>query len=265
MNSGRSGASVPQSRSFLQIPAIQAVLIQAFSFAITLAVARGLSALFDMQPSICEAALLQGASAAVVTRMRGMAVWWLPIQAIFPIALVATLSIHLPPIIFLALFVALLGLYWSTFRTQVPFYPSGPTAWDAVLAELPMDGSIRLVDVGSGLGGLILHLAGARPDSRFMGIEVAPLPWAISALRGRFRRSTARFVRGDYGQLDFTTQDVVFAYLSPAAMPALWAKASAEMRPRTLLLSFEFDIPDVEPHFIRMPRQDGPALYGWRM
>lgn len=267
MSGGCSGLpfSSRQSRPFLQIPAVQAVLIQIFSFTCVLLVAYGLAVGWRRQLNVFEAALLQAMCAAILTKIRRLAFWWLIIQAAFPLALLATLSFQFSPTIFLALFVAFLGLYWSTFRTQVPFYPSGPSTWNAVLAELPADRPVRLVDIGSGLGGLILRLADARPDSRFVGVELAPFPWIVSALRKRFRHSTAQFVRGDYRKLDFASQDVVFAYLSPVAMPALWEKARAEMRKGALLLSFEFEIPGIEPHFVRMPSQGGPALYGWRM
>jgi hypothetical protein len=254
-----------QPHPFLKIPAVQAVLIQVVSFACVMMAAYGLVAGWGKHLNIFEAALLQAMCAAILTKIRRLAFWWLIIQAVFPLALLATLSFRLSPTIFLVLFLAFLGLYWSTFRTQVPFYPSSPATWGAVLAELPVDRPIRLVDIGSGLGGLILRLADARPDSRFVGIELAPFPWIVSALRKRFRRSTAQFLRGDYRQLDFASQDVVFAYLSPVAMPALWEKARTEMRKGALLLSFEFDIPGVEPHFVRMPGRGGPALYGWRM
>jgi predicted O-methyltransferase YrrM len=84
-------------------------------------------------------------------------------------------------------------------------------------------------------------------------------------LRSRIRQSNAHFIRGDYDRLDFASYDVVFAYLSPAAMPALWQKANVEMRKGSLLLSYEFDIPGVEPHFARAPVHGGPLLYGWRI
>jgi hypothetical protein len=56
----------------------------------------------------------------------------------------------------------------------------------------------------------------------------------------------------------------VFAYLSPAAMPALWQKARREMRPGSLLLSHEFPIPGKEADLVLRP-QGGAALYGWRL
>lgn len=209
--------------------------------------------------------LLQGAFAAALSYWLGLAVWWLLIQFLFPGALIVMQSLQLPPSLFLAAFVFLLALYWTTFRTQVPFFPSGPATWDAVEHLLPQDRIIQFVDIGSGLGGLVIHLAQRRPDSTFMGIEVAPLPWLVSLLRSRVKRSRGRFIRGDYDKLNFAHYDVVFAYLSPAAMPALWNKAQAEMRSGTLLLSYEFSIPGVTSHINSAADVRGAVIYGWYM
>lgn len=220
--------------------------------------------------SIGHAVMLQGALAALLSAWRRMPMWWIPIQLVFPVALLAALGMQLPPIVFLLGFVFLLALYWSTFRTQVPFYPSGRAVWRTVLAQLPASTgsgaapSLRFIDIGSGLGGLVLSLAAARADGRFSGIEVAPLPWLISRLRAGLSGSSARFVRGDYEALDFSEYDVIFAYLSPAAMPALWQKVQREMRPGTLLLSYEFLIPDQAPQITVLPDPQGPNLYGWQ-
>lgn len=263
MNSGRSGAGAPPRTSFLRTPAIEALLVQLLSFALVFALASGMPALTTIQLTVATAALLQGAIAAVIARWRAMASWWIPIQFLFPVALMALHAVRLPSWIFLLAFIALLALYWTTFRTQVPFYPSTPATWEAVAALVPGDRPVRFVDIGSGFGGLVMHLAALRPDSAFTGIEVAPLPWLASLLMARSRRSDAAFVRGDYRSLDFADYDIVFAYLSPAAMSALWQKASTEMRPGTLLLSYEFAIPGVEPHVVARPTQGGPFLYGW--
>jgi hypothetical protein len=95
------------------------------------------------------------------------------------------------------------------------------------------------------------------------GIETAPLPWLLSVLRARLTGSRARFVRGDYEQLDFAAFDVVFAYLSPAAMTALWRKAQSEMRPATMLVSYEFTIPERTPDRTIPATAARRALYVW--
>jgi hypothetical protein len=53
----------------------------------------------------------------------------------------------------------------------------------------------------------------------------------------------------------------VFAYLSPAAMPALWRKAQREMRPGSLLVSYEFEIPAASGVKTILTTEAGPPLY----
>lgn len=241
-------------------PALAAILIQMLAAAPTLACVYVLSSQSHQVP-LYGAALLQGALAALLTILFGLAPWWRPIQLVFPIALLGARALHLPPAALFGAFVFLLLLFWSTFRTQVPFYPSGPAAWRALSAALP-DRPVRLIDIGSGLGGLILDLARRHPGCELTGIEVAPLAWLVSVLRARATGSAARFVRGDYERLNFADFDVVFGYLSPAVMAALWRKAEREMRPGTMLVSYEFNIPGKAPDKTMTP-VSGPALYFW--
>lgn len=252
----------PGARRLLRAPAVRAALLQGLALPLMLGLASLLDR-FDFPVSLLTAALLQGALAAFLSRTFGLASWWTPIQFLFPVALLAVHALHLPSWLFLIAFVFLLGLYWSTFRTQVPFYPSGPAVWAAVAQLLPAGRPLRLIDIGSGLGGLVLYLAARRPDAAFTGIELAPLPWLLSRLRARWAGSAAVFLRGDYEALDFAAYDAVFAYLSPAVMAALWRKASAEMRPGSVLFSYEFAIDARPPDRTLFPAPGGPALHVW--
>jgi hypothetical protein len=247
--------------SVLQAPAVQALLLQVLSLIFVLLLNVAVAALWHVSLGLLVSACVQGACAALLAQRRRLAPWWLAIQLLFPVALVVTLSWRLPPVIFLVAFLFFLLLYWTTFRTQVPFYPSGPAVWDKVAGLLPGDREFALVDIGSGLGGLILHLAPRFPRGRFAGVELAPLPWAISALRARMTANPAHFYRQDYHELNLADYDVVFAYLSPAAMPALWRKARSEMRKGSTLISYEFAIPDVESSMTISPLKNGAALY----
>ncbi len=266
MNSVRRfGAKLTSPESVFHLPAVQALFYQILSFSLVLLIARGLVAIFDISVNLWLAAFFQGLLAACFSCWRKLASWWLAIQLFFPLVLLFALSLQLPPMLFMLGFLALLFLYWTTFRTQVPFYPSGSATWQAVAELLPQELAIRFIDIGSGLGGLTLNLAERRPESEFTGIEIAPLPWLVSVLRVFLTRSRARFKRGDYRHLDFAAYDVVFAYLSPVAMPALWEKARAEMRAGTLLLSYEFLIPDVVPTMVIAPLVNHRQIYCWRM
>ena len=259
-----AGFAFSRFKRVWQAPAVQALLLQCLAFLPSLLIIY-LLARSGAHLSYADAALIQGMVACLLTRLRKLAVWWLGIQLVFPLALMQALALSssLPSWLFLLVFLFLLALYWSTFRTQVPYYPSGKRVWDEVAALLPQGRPVLAIDIGSGLGGLVLDLARRRPESRFVGIELAPLPWLLSRLRAALSGSSARFVRGDYDALDFGDYDCVFAYLSPAAMGALWRKAAGEMRPGAKLLSYEFLITEKAPDLTILPSGRGPALYVW--
>ena len=256
-------------RRLLRAPAIHAAAIQAAVFVPTLALIYMLATL-RVPVNLFTVALLQGTLAALLSWKLGLAPWWRPIQLLFPLALLGASALALPSTFFLVVFIVLLGLYWSTFRTQVPLYPSGPAVWRAVADLLPAarpgapgQGAVRLIDIGSGMGGMVLDLARRRPDAACCGIELAPLPWLFSRLRARLTGSRAQFIRGDYEDMHFSQFELVFAYLSPAAMEQLWRKAAAEMRPGTFLVSYEFSFPAGPGVKTIVTTENGPPLYVW--
>lgn len=223
----------------------------------------------DSSVLIVSMVLLQAVFSSALSAVFGMAVWWRWIHFLFPLALYGMTLAHIPNSVYVVGFFITLSLYWTTFKTQVPFYPSRPAVWQALqqlIAQTrrPQE-SVRVIDIGSGLGDLSLYLANANQQDKVEGIEIAPLPWLISWLRSRWQRSTAQFILGNYGQLNFAEYDVVFAYLSPAAMPQLWQKATQEMRSGSLLVSLEFAIPDVPATQTIVTGTTSPKLYMWRM
>ena len=215
--------------------------------------------------------LMQGFIAACLTWWRKLDSWWIVIQFLFPLSLWGAAQLQLPPSLFLVAFLFSLVLYWGTFRTQVPYFPSRTEVWREVLKLLPpttVGRELKVVDIGSGLGGFLFFLAKHRSDCQLIGVELAPLPWLISWFRSKFpatlRRAKVQCRLMDYDKLDLQGFDVVFAYLAPPAMLPLWRKAKAEMRSGSLLLSYEFVIPGQPPDFEILIKSRQVKLYGWR-
>jgi predicted O-methyltransferase YrrM len=124
---------------------------------------------------------------------------------------------------------------------------------------------MRIIDIGSGLGDMSMYIAKLRPDCSVEGIEIAPLPWLISIVRAKLNRSKVDFRIGDYRLLNFANYDLIFAYLSPAAMSDLWQKAQKEMRSGTLLVSYEFDVEGVESTDMIQSGENEKMLYIWEI
>jgi hypothetical protein len=210
--------------------------------------------------------LLQGLLAAALAAAWGLGPWWGLFQVLLPFALAWQLGNPVPGWIYPTLLFGLLLVFGGGILTRVPLYNSGPAAWEHLLALIPEGEKLQMVDLGAGLGGPLAFLARHRPHSQFLGVEASPLVWLIAWLRTMPLRRNCRIIPGSLWRLDLQRFDIVFAFLSPAPMPALWAKALKEMRPGTLLVSHSFEVPGVQPeHRIPVPGRSGACLLLHRM
>lgn len=189
------------------------------------------------------AALAQGVCAALVSQRLKAPRWWIVIHLAFLPAALLLVRLGIAPGWYLAGFILLLLVYGRTDRSRVPLYLSNATTAQAVLQLLPA-APCRVVDLGCGHGGLLRRLARARPDCEFLGIEHAPLPWLWARLASAgCANLSIRY--GDFWRQSLAPFDVVYAFLSPAPMPRLYAQARAQMRAGTLLVSNSFAVPGV--------------------
>lgn len=247
-------------------PSVAALLLQSFAFILTLSGA----SLANLTPDPLITALLSGTLAALFSQLAGLARWWVAIQFVFAPALVLMLRLHIPPGFFLVAFLLMLLVYWSTFRSQVPLYLSSKQVWKTLEELLPSSEpgkKFSFLDIGSGMGGVLTHLASVRPDGRYFGVENAPLPFAISRLRIWFeRRSNCSIFWGSFWSCDLARHDIVFAYLSPVPMEKLWHKVKLEMRPGTLFISNSFAVKEHPPQYsITLDDLHHSTLHIWHM
>ncbi len=209
--------------------------------------ATGLAAVFPLNKpdGLVIAAGLCAAGLAWLTRQP---IWWRFIHAGFlPLALVVG-RLGIAPGWFLAAFIGLLLVYRGAITGRVPLYLSN--ARTAVrLAGLAEERRVgHLIDLGAGIGSITFRVARIRPDMAVTGVESAPLTWLVGAVIRRVRGPAAvDWQYGNMWQVDLSGFDMVYAFLSPEPMPALWAKACAEMKAGSILVSNSFPVPEVTP------------------
>lgn len=193
-------------------------------------------------------ATLQGFCAMAVAWALRAPVWWLPIHLVFlPLAVLAR-GMELPSWLWAGGFLLLLLVFWRTDTSQVPLYLTNRKSRDAVLSLLPAE-PCRVIDLGCGDGALLRHLARARPECTFVGFEHAPLTWAWAWLSAR-GLANLDIHRGDFWTHPLAGYDLVYAFLSPAPMARLWAKARTEMSPGARLVSNSFVVPEQMPSLV---------------
>lgn len=193
------------------------------------------------------AGLLQGLLAAALGQWAGLARWWLALNALFVPGLLLLDGQSLPAGFWLGGLLLLALLNWNSLRERVPLYLSGRRTRDRLvelLGEQPA--TFALVDLGCGFAGTLCQLASRYPRARLVGYETAPLVFLVAWLRCLPRRNCRVYFRSLW-QAELAAFDAVYCFLSPAPMPALWAKARAEMRPGALLVSNSFSVPGMAP------------------
>jgi hypothetical protein len=244
-------------------PVFRAVLAQAVAFGFLALVVRA-----GLLPRAIHGAmvvLLLGTLAVGMGRGLGLGRGWIPFLLGFPWAVVLLLRHPLPGWVWPAALGALLLVYGGGVLTRVPLYNSNRAAWEALLALLPPTPH-RFADLGAGLGGPLAYLARERPESSFHGVEASPLTWLAARLRTLPCRGNCSLRWGSLWREDLGSYDVVYAFLSPAPMPRLWAKAEQEMKPGSLLVSNTFTVPGREPlRRIPLPGRKDACLLVWRL
>ncbi len=200
-----------------------------------------------LRPPLWSAVVLQALLATVFGRRFGLARGWLVFQAGFlPVAL-GLHALALPAWLYLAGFFLVLLLNWNSFRHGIPLYLTSAPATrrlEELLRTQPV--GFAFIDLGCGLAGPLCHLARVFPQAQFTGVETAPLSFVLAWLRSLPRRN-CRIRYRSLWTTPLAPYDVVYCFLSPLPMPALWTKAQAELRPGARLVSNTFGIPGVEP------------------
>jgi hypothetical protein len=255
--------SARPTREVLMSPLRRAVLAQVGGVLVATGAGAIWSLLGGADFTTAQWILVQAAAAASICAALRMPWWWVVLNLVFAPALWIGLGASVSPAWSAAALVALLLMYGGTQRTRVPLYLSNAAAVRALRELLPADRPITFLDIGAGTGTVIDAIARSHPQAIVRGVERAPLPFLIAFVRALARARRYSVSWGNLWTTDLSGADVVYAYLSPAPMAALWEKARREMRPGALLVSFRFIIPGVVP--TRTISVGTHFLYVWQM
>jgi hypothetical protein len=204
-------------------------------------------------------------AAVLLSYWLGLPKWWCWINAVFPILVGIFQTFNWSSSIFLVGFLMLALFYWSNFLTRVPYYPSTEVVWSEIADLLPSDQAANVLEIGSGFGGFCLFIKKHKPDSTVVGVELSPIIWLYSHIRQLILKIDCQFLRQDYRRMNFAKQDLIFAFLSPAAMPALYLQAKKQMKSGAILASYCFEIPCAQNESVEeIEISYGKTLYVWR-
>lgn len=248
--------------SLMQRQPVRALLAQLIGLTVAAVLAWVMPQVFR---DIWSIAVAQGFVALMASKWLEQPGWWQPIHLAFlPLVLAAT-TLHLPSEIYLIAFALLMLVFWGTAGGDVPLFLSSREVVMA-LAEIADEERARtFIDLGAGVGSVVVPLAKHFPLLQVEAWERAPIPWAMTALRAR-KLANLALRRESFWNANLANYDIVFAFLSPAVMAEVGDKVRREMRPGALFVSSSFPVPEWRPE-IKVEIEDvrGTVLYGYRI
>jgi SAM-dependent methyltransferase len=249
----------------MRFPILRAIASQLLSIGLIMLMAQ-LAQRVEIGVFPAAIVVLQAGFAAGIGLALSLKRWWIVFNLLFGPLLAILIKADIHPSVYLAVFVVLLLLYSNSITKGVPLYLSGRASLVSIRDQLSNHkSSIRFVDLGCGLGSAVCFLSKVLRNHTFVGVENAPLVYAIAKVRSLFH-SNLSVQFGSIWQIHWGDYDVVYCFLSPVPMPDVWKKAKAEMKPGSLLISNTFSIPDVPPQeVIEMNDWRRSKIFIWRM
>ena len=190
------------------------------------------------------------AAAAIGLAVLRLSRTWVLVTLAGPGLGLGSLGFGLHPLAYAAVGLVALGIFAGALGpSRAPLFLTSRRAALCLGRIARCAGASRVADLGAGTGIASFALARALPVGQVVAAEASPVLWLGLSLRaaamgflfsGGLGPGRVRVHGGDLFKLDLASFDLVYAFLSPAAMGPLVAKAQREMRPGTLLVSNSF-------------------------
>ena len=144
-------------------------------------------------------------------------------------------------------------ILWRPLLGGDPPMPSSSAARRAIVAAIAEEratgGVSRVVELGSGWGGLAKTIARSFPDLSVVGVEISPVPWLVSQLTliDHALRLRMSFQRRAIASVRLEGCTIYVCYLSGKTMATIRSQFERDLPRHGALISCAFAVPGWTP------------------
>lgn len=140
---------------------------------------------------------------------------------------------------------AIVDFFNIVFRGAAPFIKAGRKVIDLIIPEIKLKGTETIYELGAGMADFLQAMEKKYPQAKLIGIEYAYWLYLISKLSLKKKKSHIQLENKDMFQTDIKDADLIYVYLIPTMMRRLSEKIQKECRPKTIIISYIFSIPNL--------------------
>lgn len=144
---------------------------------------------------------------------------------------------------------------------ELPYVPTMGSARKALKKHLRIKKTDRVLDMGSGLGRMVLFFA--QYPIQVTGIERRKFMAFLTRIRLFFhfwKKGETKIISGDFFKTPLQGYSIIYAFHIPRLIQKLVPKIEQELQPGQTLISYKFPYP-LSPRFVEEKVQDAPNSY----
>lgn len=153
------------------------------------------------------------------------------------------------PFLILIEIIIIVQFYNLIFRGHAPFISTKARVIEKIFSEINFgqDFNGMVYELGAGKAGFLRAFEEKYPATRLIGVEYAFFPFFLAKIQIALAGSKIKMKKANMFKLNLSDADVIYCYLMPTVMKELEPKVSAECRPGTKIVSYQFLFPNLKP------------------
>lgn len=138
-------------------------------------------------------------------------------------------------------------LFNLLFRGYAPYFTTRKPILDKILAEVKLDESSVVYELGAGEAPLLKALEHKYPVGELIGVEYALLPWFLGKMQLIILGSRIKLRKINLFRLHLSSATHIYCYLNSEMMEKLEGKFERECKAGTIIISYKFPLPQLQP------------------
>lgn len=152
-------------------------------------------------------------------------------------------------IIFILLCLAVLILAITHFvninyKKEAPFFLTGNKIIKDILINSNIKEGARIYELGCGNAKFLRALKKRYPEAELIGIEKFPFAYWLAKIQNKISGQNIKILKKDFYKVNLSEADVIYCFLNKHAMAELEKKIYKECKPETLVISYQFSLPN---------------------
>ncbi len=148
--------------------------------------------------------------------------------------------------IYIFSFIFFLAILFIGGLSAAPYVPTKKNQVNFLLDNISLKPNELILELGCGTGSVLFPMAQKFPQTKFVGFEIAPLPFLISWIKS-FKYPNVKVQLKNIFKVNYNQADTIFIFLLDDCYPKLIKKMQSECKNNCQIITEAWALPNITP------------------